>query len=732
MQPQARRLFSPTHLYLLGSAVLFGLLLATIFGVVGGQRVESDVPMRIEPLLNADISSDRRSLRVADGLAEARIVVQLPDATPTSTHDDEWWLWMPRTPVEDLWIQIDGWRSPSHSFFDPDGNESALTSGYYFALPQGVAGTITIRMHARSAGQSVLTPRLIRDDGRWRIIARTVALNAFVYATLFVLALVALQLYHASSEQAFAGLFMASVLGFVEMSAHNGHTYAIPGLRLLGFWRDPGIWAVELLYAAAMVQLVAYYVNDSRKRTWQLLAANAISMVLGICALLFLLADALLSPLVMEAMKTLLWIVSALFMLALGIDALRRKVTLIRTTVAIGAAAFIMLVVREALSRGLVSDMPLTLYGYQIMQVVLMVTIATALIMRIAEFREQNVHLKQAHQDVAQQLHRETAIAALSSRLRTQLRSVSPTEIENTVMRTLIEHLLPLVEADTISLIADGYHGRSLLLCEPRERQNQLWTDMRARKEELRTESGALRPQQRTHTDAAGEKYVEALIPMRLRAPAWGAMVMQRRNGRGFTHQELSMAEQMLQAAVQQSSDALATMQLRRSAEMDALTGTFNRRTIDLWLGQVFRQSYNDNGPVTVLFVDIDHFKAINDTYGHACGDQSLRDVARMLHARVGQDGLLGRYGGEEFVIVLPGRDAAQARELAENIRTAVQGHTVKCGEHVINMTVSIGVATRLPNESTPDAAVDRADKALYAAKNGGRNQVQLAPAIYA
>ena len=732
MQAQPRRLLSMMQQYVLGSVVLFGLLIAAVVGMVGAAATSSEVPIRIEPLMNARLGADGDSLNVADGTAQARLQVQLPAAqTDREGHSQRWVLWMPRSPVEDVWLQYGDWQSRRESFFAPSSQDALLASGFFFALPDSLSGDVEIRLHARSAGQSVLAPRIIREDQRWVVIARSVALSVFAYATLFVIALVALQLYTASGQKVFAALFAACVLCFLELAVHNGQAYGMPIVRFLGYWGEAGIWGVEMLFCAAMLQLVHRYATERKSVPWIRLLANGMTGVLLVSAMFCLVADVLLPPLATEAAKTLLWILSATLMIAIAFDALRRKVPLIRTILAIGGMTFIAVLARELMSRGWIGTTPLAQYGYQLMLVVLLVAITAALIMGIAEFRKENVHLQRVHQDVTQRLHRETAIAALSGSLRTQLRKASPTELETTVMRGLMEHLQPLVNADTLTLVAEGYHGRNLLLCEPREQQSQLWVQMRARTDELRAESGSLRPQQRSLRDASGAPLVEALIPMRLRAPSWGALVMQRKGDTGFSHQELMLAEQMLQVAVQQSSDALATMQLRRSAEMDALTGTFNRRTIDLWLGQAFRQAYNDNGQVAVLFVDIDHFKSINDRYGHACGDQALRDVARMLHARVGQEGLLGRYGGEEFIVVMPGRDAAQARQLAESIREAIQAYTVKCGEHVINMTVSIGVATRLPQESMPEAAVARADKALYAAKNGGRNQVQLAPAIF-
>ena len=134
---------------------------------------------------------------------------------------------------------------------------------------------------------------------------------------------------------------------------------------------------------------------------------------------------------------------------------------------------------------------------------------------------------------------------------------------------------------------------------------------------------------------------------------------------------------------------------------------------------------------MSVLFVDIDHFKSINDTHGHAAGDTVLKQVSDVLRRELQATDLLGRYGGEEFVIVLPGRNGDDARQLGERIRAAIELVRLDVEGKAIRLTVSVGVATRLPMETEPAAAVARADQALYAAKRGGRNRVNVAPAVF-
>src|SRR5690606_3712259 len=138
-----------------------------------------------------------------------------------------------------------------------------------------------------------------------------------------------------------------------------------------------------------------------------------------------------------------------------------------------------------------------------------------------------------------------------------------------------------------------------------------------------------------------------------------------------------------------------------------------------------------DGQPLSVLFVDLDRFKAINDRYGHACGDHCLRAVAATLSASLGDGALFGRYGGEEFLAILPGHGGAAARQVGEELRAAVERQTLAWEGHVIRLTVSVGVATRRDGERVPGATIERADKALYASKRAGRNCVHVAPAVF-
>ena len=172
----------------------------------------------------------------------------------------------------------------------------------------------------------------------------------------------------------------------------------------------------------------------------------------------------------------------------------------------------------------------------------------------------------------------------------------------------------------------------------------------------------------------------------------------------------------------------LLESKLRHMATTDALTGTLNRAQF-LTLGQRELDRVRERGlDLAVLMLDIDHFKAINDHYGHAVGDDALRHLVAGLRVGTRRIDLLGRLGGEEFALVLPAIAAEAAAVVAERLRSHIAGHPVPHATHKINMTISIGVAMLGGSERTVEQLLARADGLLYAAKHAGRNRVVFEP----
>jgi len=163
---------------------------------------------------------------------------------------------------------------------------------------------------------------------------------------------------------------------------------------------------------------------------------------------------------------------------------------------------------------------------------------------------------------------------------------------------------------------------------------------------------------------------------------------------------------------------------------IDGLTGARNRAYQDQLLATEWARAFRHKRPIAVLMVDIDHFKSINDTHGHQCGDAALRRVAQVTQAHLKRPSdVLCRYGGEEFMVILPETGAEGACALAESIRQALADTEIDTGGCVLRLTVSIGVASGVPQTADQQGIsglIGLADAALYAAKAGGRNQVRL------
>ena len=180
-------------------------------------------------------------------------------------------------------------------------------------------------------------------------------------------------------------------------------------------------------------------------------------------------------------------------------------------------------------------------------------------------------------------------------------------------------------------------------------------------------------------------------------------------------------------AEMQQLRESVGSLQ--SEALSDPLTGLHNRRGFERTLAQLY--GAGDGGLVNaaLLMADIDHFKTVNDTYGHLIGDQVIRATAQVLKSAVKGRDVVARFGGEEFVVLLPETPGHGALALAEQIRTAFGKLRIRrqgSDEMIAQITISIGVATPFPGESV-EQAIDRADKALYRAKNEGRNCVRIA-----
>jgi len=172
----------------------------------------------------------------------------------------------------------------------------------------------------------------------------------------------------------------------------------------------------------------------------------------------------------------------------------------------------------------------------------------------------------------------------------------------------------------------------------------------------------------------------------------------------------------------------IENVRLHRVAVTDPLTGAYNREFLIQRLPQEIEATIERDRPLSVAMVDVDHFKAVNDQYGHGVGDLVLAEVARRLRGAIRGGDLLVRYGGEEFLAVLPKADAGRAWEVGERMRQRVCERAFDIGDGMaLLLRTSVGIAQWRAGEKMPDL-IERADEAMYSAKRLGRNRVEVAP----
>ena len=190
-----------------------------------------------------------------------------------------------------------------------------------------------------------------------------------------------------------------------------------------------------------------------------------------------------------------------------------------------------------------------------------------------------------------------------------------------------------------------------------------------------------------------------------------------------LSKRDISYLEQLTRQSAITISRANTYAKVLQYATLDALTGLNNRRQFEVRLNQEIATTKRQRNPLCAMMIDIDFFKKVNDTYGHASGDSVLRTVASIIKEHLRESDIPSRYGGEEFAVLLPFTRIDEAKIVGERLRKAVEETPVPIDKKNINVTISMGLAEFTPDESG-DELFKRADKALYEAKESGRNRV--------
>lgn len=701
--------------------------------------VEPPLLLRLLPLPDAggrlsELGRDGRSLRLGatEDMRQARAELRfvLPPPTAESPH---WVVWMPRMPVESVRLRVENaWDGGSRSFLSPQPSEGPLPVGYLFRLPSTWEGEIRLELSASALRNAALRPEVISETRAGQYLQKATILTSLVYASLLTLALMTLALFFASRDGGFLSFFVFCLSSGLLLAAFNGHLYLIDPFGLFQQLGGAGLHAIALLFVVASLRILLRYTDCEQSRP------RLAKAVQHVCILLLLLAA------VMAAWRERFdplaaWLVPLAWGLGCGIalvvlgDAWRRRVPFSGAVLisVLGIAATTLS--WELAARGIIAGSLWTDYGYQLAVMLCAAMISVGLISRISKYREQRDREQRARADSERRMYREAVRTELLTALQTSLRGAVQDDIQPIVFRHLLEHLRRLVPTTTAVAVARGYHGRDTLVVQPAAYLEDIEATIGERLQTLRRQLAGNIELQRpvTKTGDTTPVAIEALVALPVRAPAWGLILLERSGATVFHPEELTIVRELARLALLQADEAVAALHLRHTAEVDSLTGALNRRSLDQALVRTFQHAHRTTAPLSVLFVDIDHFKAINDQLGHACGDHCLREIAKVVGAQLSDEDIFGRYGGEEFMVILPGRQTEMARAIAEDIRLAIENAEVRHQGQTLRLTVSIGVAAQLAHEIQPQVAVERADKALYAAKRAGRNRVSVAPAVF-
>jgi len=232
--------------------------------------------------------------------------------------------------------------------------------------------------------------------------------------------------------------------------------------------------------------------------------------------------------------------------------------------------------------------------------------------------------------------------------------------------------------------------------------------------------------------DQTKEPVSIAVLPLRRRGRYLGSLNLGSLDDERFSNQMATDFLERLSSVLSVCLENTLNFELlRRTSLIDTLTGVNNRRFFDQRIGEEMHRVQRSGESLSCLFLDIDFFKSVNDTYGHQVGDRVLTDVAGEIHSQLRNNDVLARYGGEEFVSLLAGASEQKAIEVGERIRQRIEHHATETADHQqVKVTVSVGIATYAPLASCEDKKVDGlklvecADHALYDAKKAGRNRV--------
>ena len=306
---------------------------------------------------------------------------------------------------------------------------------------------------------------------------------------------------------------------------------------------------------------------------------------------------------------------------------------------------------------------------------------------------------------------------------------LDPDLYEESIMERFLDYLSNMVPV-AAAAVAVSHRGDVRLVVSARSRVREEFESILATREEL-LQSVCLSDRAAViHSDDLGVSAAPTsasclgIVPVRAPRNEWAGVLLARSGELEFGLDELELVSDFAHQAYDAIRSAQKFRRVKREAETDALTGIYNRGAVLARGQRAFRKHRSLGTPLAILFIDIDHFKSVNDRFGHDAGDVALAHVAGLCSECLRDDDFVGRYGGEEFLAVLPGANAREAELVAERIRKIIEQARIDHIRGRLAITVSVGIAELSDKFADLETMLRAADRALYRAKREGRNRV--------
>jgi diguanylate cyclase (GGDEF)-like protein len=217
-------------------------------------------------------------------------------------------------------------------------------------------------------------------------------------------------------------------------------------------------------------------------------------------------------------------------------------------------------------------------------------------------------------------------------------------------------------------------------------------------------------------------------VPLVSRGRTIGVVEIINRRGGRFTQEDLDSLLTLVEPCAIALENAMLFQRAEQLTITDDLTQLFNSRYLTLYLSRELKRCRRHNVPLSLIFLDLDGFKSVNDCHGHLAGSSTLGEVGTLLAGCVRESDILARYGGDEFVVVLPDTPTAGALVIAERIRRTIEAHSFLSAQSLaVHISASFGIASFPEHAATPEGLIQKADQAMYRVKEATKNAIQLA-----